>query len=177
MGKLISTNPAKNYEVIGEVDVSTDAEIKEKIKLANKAKLKWKELGIKKRIELLKPIYEEFKKRKREFVPLITKEMGKPIKEAQREFEDSLFQAKWFLDNAEKYLKDEITCKNNKVVYEPLGTAAVITPWNYPFEMPVWGIIPNLIVGNTVVFKHSEECPLMGKLIEKILYKLASQRS
>jgi len=64
MKKLISTNPAKNYEVIGQVDVSTDEEIKEKVELANKAKLVWKELGVKKRIEFLKPILVEFEKRK-----------------------------------------------------------------------------------------------------------------
>ena len=82
MKKLISTNPAKNYEVIGQIDISTDKEIKEKVELANEAKLAWKEFGIKKRIEFLKPIYEEFKKRKDEFSLLITKEMGKPITEA-----------------------------------------------------------------------------------------------
>ena len=82
MKKLISTNPAKNYEVIGQIDISTDKEIKEKVELANEAKLAWKEFSIKKRIEFLKPIYEEFKKRKDEFSLLITKEMGKPITEA-----------------------------------------------------------------------------------------------
>jgi len=47
--------------------------------------------------------------------------------------------------------------------------AAVITPWNFPFGMAIWGIIPNLIAGNTVVFKISEECPLVGELIEKVM--------
>ncbi len=171
MTKLVSINPA-NYKKIGSVTISSTQEIKQKVELANKTKLKWKELGLKKRIQLLKPLCNEFLKNKKQLISLITKEMGKPLKQAQAEFEDGLFQTKWFLDNAEKYLKDEITCKNNKVVYEPLGTAAVITPWNYPFEMPILGIIPNLIVGNTVVFKHSEECPLMGKLIENMFNKL-----
>jgi len=171
MSKLISTNPAKNYEVIGEVDISTDKEIKEKVELANKAKLKWKELGVKKRIELLKPIYEEFKKRKDEFPSLTTKEMGKPIVEAG--VDGSLEKFKWFLENGEKALTDEITHKDeksmHKIVYEPYGVAAVITPWNFPFSMFIWGTIPNLIAGNTVVFKISEECPLTGKLIEEIM--------
>ncbi len=173
MGKLISTNPAKNFEVIGEVNISTDAEIKEKINLANKAKLKWKELGVKKRVELLKPIYEEFEKRKKEFAPLITKEMGKPITQSANEVNGFLKDFEWFLDNGERALEDEITHKDktsvHKIVYEPYGTAAVITPWNYPIEMFVWGTIPNLIAGNTVVFKISEECPLTGKLIEEVM--------
>ncbi|MDZ7587345.1 MAG: aldehyde dehydrogenase family protein [Patescibacteria group bacterium] len=44
-----------------------------------------------------------------------------------------------------------------------------ITPWNLPFDLFVWAVIPNLLVGNTVVFKISEECPLCGKLFEKIM--------
>tara|TARA_Y100000310_G_C20672325_1_gene810985 strand:- start:1875 stop:2885 length:1011 start_codon:yes stop_codon:yes gene_type:complete len=57
-------------------------------------------------------------------------------------------------------------------MHEPYGVAAVITPWNYPFDMFLWGVIPNLIAGNTVVFKHSEQCPLIGKLLEKIMNKI-----
>jgi len=56
--------------------------------------------------------------------------------------------------------------KIHKIVYEPFGVAAVIAPWNFPFSNFMWGVIPNLIAGNTVVFKHSEECPLMDKLID-----------
>lgn len=173
MSKLISTNPAKNYEVVGEVNVSTADEIQEKVKLANQAKLEWKELGIKKRIELLQLIYKEFIKRKNEFVPLITKETGKPITQSKNGVDSFLDEFKWFLDNGKKALEDEITYQDgesiHKVVYEPYGTAAVITPWNFPFGMFIWGAIPNLIAGNTVVFKISEECPLIGKLIDEIM--------
>lgn len=171
MKKLISTNPAKNYEVIGEVNVSTDEEIREKVELANKAKSAWKELGIKKRVEILRPICEEFKKRKSELSLLEVKEMGKPITEANL---DGFFEEfEWFMDNGEKALIDEITHEDEKsihrIVYEPYGVAAVITPWNFPVGMFIWGTIPNLVAGNTVVFKISEECPLVGKLIEEIM--------
>ena len=171
MKKLISTNPAKNYEIIGEVDISTDEEIREKVELANKAKLAWKELGIKGRVELLKPICEEFKRRKEQLQLLETKEMGKPTAEAN--LDGFLEEFEWFLDNGEKSLFDEITHEDeksiHKIVYEPYGVAAVITPWHFPTGMFIWGTIPNLVAGNTVVFKISEECPLIGKLIEEIM--------
>ena len=173
MTKLISTNPSKAYENIGEVDISSDIEIDEKVKLANNAKLAWKELGVKKRIELLRPICEEFESRKNEFPQLITKEIGKPITESTNEANGFLEEFRWFLDNGEKFLADETTYEDeksiHKIVYEPLGVAAVIVPWNFPFGMFIWGTIPNLIAGNTVVFKISEECPLTGKLIEEIM--------
>ena len=77
MAKIISTNPAKNYEVVGEVEISSDEEIAEKVKNAKEAKLIWKGLGVKKRIDLIKPIYEEFLNRKEELIELIIKEIGK----------------------------------------------------------------------------------------------------
>lgn len=173
MTKLISTNPSKAYEKLGEVEISSDVEIEEKVKQANNAKLGWKELGVKKRIELLRSVYDEFILRKNEFPPLITKEMGKPITESTNGVNGFLEGFKWFLDNGEKFLVDEITHEDeksiHKIVYEPWGVAAVITPWNFPFGMFMWGTIPNLIAGNTVVFKISEECPLTGKLIEEIM--------
>ena len=97
--------------------------------------------------------------------------MGKPITEAK--LDGFLEEFEWFLDNSEKAFVDEITHEDEKsihrIVYEPYGVAAVITPWNFPTGMFIWGTIPNLVAGNTVVFKISEECPLVGKLIEEIM--------
>lgn len=173
MAKLISTNPARNYGILGKVDVSSDKEIKQKVALANKAKSAWKELGVKRRIGLLKPVCKEFKSRTDEIAEMITKEVGKPIAESMNESEGYIEEFKWFMENAKSSLSDEITHEDgssvHKIVYEPFGTAAVITPWNFPFGMAIWGIVPNLIAGNTVVFKISEECPLMGKLIEEVV--------
>ena len=175
MSKLISTNPAKNYKVVGSINVSSLQEIKQKVAKAQKVKTEWKELGVEKRIELIRPIFQEFIKRKDELAILITKEMGKPIKESLDDIAWDEDYCNSFLDDGKKYLSDEITFEDNKsihkIIYEPIGVAAVIVPWNFPFDMFLWGVIPNLIAGNTVVFKHSEECPLTGKLIEGVMNK------
>ena len=55
--------------------------------------------------------------------------------------------------------------------YVPLGVVAVISPWNYPLMMAVNLIVPALIAGNTVVFKPSEETPLIAEEYVKILKK------
>ncbi len=176
MKKLVSTNPAKNYEVLGSVSVSPSKEIKAKIAKARAATAGWKALGVKKRIELLQPLYQQFLKRKKEIALLVTREIGKPITEAKSDldWDDGYFQD--FFDHGGTYLEDEIPYQKNgkihRIVYEPLGVAAVIVPWNYPFGNFLWGVIPNLIAGNTVVFKHSEECPLMGKLLDEMMSSL-----
>jgi succinate-semialdehyde dehydrogenase/glutarate-semialdehyde dehydrogenase len=171
--KLISTNPSRNFEKLGEVTVSSKDEINKKVRMAHESKLLWKEMGVSKRIEILKHVYDECVKRKDEIALLTTREMGMPIKESGIEWDLNYF--KHFLEHGEEYLRDEITYKNrntvHKIVFEPVGVAAVITPWNFPFGNFLWGVIQNLIVGNTVVFKHSEYCPLTGKFMEEIMNK------
>ncbi len=172
MSKLLSTNPADNFAVVGEVEVSSPEEVAAKIAAANKAKTAWKELGVAKRIELLRPIQAEFKQRQAEIAQLITEEIGKPITDSRGEASGYTEEFAWFMDHAEDILKDEITHEDDasvhRIVYEPFGTAAVITPWNFPYGMAIWGIVPNLLAGNAVVFKISEECPLVGKLMADV---------
>ena len=130
-------------------------------------------MGVKKRTQMLRPIYHEFIKRKKEIALLTAKEIGTPVQNVLQDLNWDQDYFKWFLDNGEKYLTDEITYRDknqtHKIVYEPIGVAAVIVPWNFPWGNFLWGVIPNLIAGNTVVFKHSEECPLTGRLIEQIV--------
>lgn len=176
MTQLVSTNPAKNYQVLGSVTVSTAKEIVQKVARASAATEKWKELGAVKRSELLQPLYDLFLKRKEEIAVLVTQEIGKPITESRSDLDWDKEYFQDFLTNGPKYLVDEILYneggKTHRVIYEPLGVTAVIVPWNYPFANFLWGVVPNLIAGNTVVFKHSEECPLVGKLIDEMMESL-----
>src|SRR5688572_1647685 len=158
--KLVSTNPAKGYEVVGEVTVSTPAEIKTKLAKARAAATAWKELGVEARIKLLEPIRDEFASRIDEIAQLVSRETGKPIKQSTAEVTRyATEELTWFLENGPKALADEITLQDDeslhRIKYEPHGVVAAIAPWNFPFGMAVWGIFPNLVAGNTVVFKTS----------------------
>lgn len=172
MAKLISTNPADN-SVIGEVEVSSGAEVIQKVRKAHEAKATWRDLGVGGRTRLLRGVVEEITKRREEIAELVTREMGMPITLSRIDVDDAAAYLTWYLDNAEKYLSSEVTFEDalmvHRVYREPLGVAAVIVPWNFPISNFVWGTGQNLIAGNAVVFKHSEETPLSGKLIEEIL--------
>lgn len=173
MTKFTSTNPGKNYEVLGEVEFSTEEEIKGKVQNAQKAKKQWKELGLDGRIKYLRTLVDHFTRRQEELAQLATKEMGMPITQSKADVADAIRFFTWYLDHAHECISPEVIYEDDKVThtvfYEPLGVAAVITPWNFPLSNFVWGAGQNLIVGNTVVFKHSEECPLFEKLLEEII--------
>lgn len=169
--KVQSINPS-NQEILGEVTESSEAEVEEKVAFARKALNPWRELGVHGRVAALRNVVENLSKRQKEFALLISKEMGMPISQSVHDVTGAIDYFNWYLDNAEKHLSPEVVYEDDmqlsEVHYEPVGVVAAITPWNFPASNLVWMIGQNLIVGNTVVFKDSEEVPLCGKLIEEV---------
>lgn len=170
---IISLNPAHNYETIGMVPASNHDEIDLKIAKARKALSYWAYIEIDERIVFLEKLYNALKKRKNEIRSISCKEMGMPISVADKiDFESGFNYMRGYLDYAKQWLSPEIVFEQKDEIhylyFEAKGVAGVSIPWNYPFQNFIWGVVQNLIVGNTVVFKHSEECPLTGKLIEEI---------
>jgi succinate-semialdehyde dehydrogenase/glutarate-semialdehyde dehydrogenase len=168
-----STNPSNN-QIIGEVNVSTEKEIKAAVAAAHQAKQAWKELGVEGRVKALKKVFDKLFEHKEQIALNDTTEMGFPITQCHDfNLGDGFNYFKWYLDNAEKSLKPEVTHEDNisihQVYYEPYGVAAVIQPWNFPFCQWSWGVIPTLLAGNTVVFKPSEEVPLANQYLEKLI--------
>lgn len=172
--RIVSLNPGKNYEKIGEVNISSRSEINDKASKAHKAKYHWASLGVNGRRMILEALYQEFVNKQNDIQLLAAKEMGMPISVSKSiDIDAGLRYMRGYLDLAEGWLAPEIVFENkeetHKLFFEPLGVAGISSPWNYPFCNFIWAVIQNLIVGNTVVFKHSEECPLTGKLLEDIV--------
>jgi succinate-semialdehyde dehydrogenase / glutarate-semialdehyde dehydrogenase len=173
MASLQSTNPARDYELIGEVQISAPQEIRRKVAAAQRAKWSWGQLGAAARVQALSGVCRAFAERSEEIALLQTREIGKPIQESRIELEEALNYFRWYLDQAAELLAPRTTCQDahtsHTLYAAPAGVAAVIIPWNYPFCNFVWGVTPNLLAGNPVVLKHSEECPLTGRLLEDII--------
>lgn len=171
--KIISTNPSKSYEILGEVEETTEEEVLEKLKLAKSVQREWRNIGLSKRIEIMRDLHDSFKDNLDKIANLISLEMGMPIVQAKEEVESGLSYLDWYLNNAEKYISPEITFEDDveihKVFYEPKGVVASITPWNFPFSNLVWQSCQNLIVGNVVMNKPDPNTPLVYKLLEKII--------
>jgi succinate-semialdehyde dehydrogenase/glutarate-semialdehyde dehydrogenase len=170
MPTLTSTNPSKNYEVIGEVPVSSSRDIAEAVSKARKALPTWKNLSIANRVAALRKVQASILSKKEELAQMVSKEMGMPITYSRSDVEDAVNgYMEWYLQNAEKALSPETTFESeteiHQYLYEATGVAAVISPWNFPVSNFVWGVIPNLVAGNTVVHKHSEECPLTAQIL------------
>jgi len=171
--KLVSTNPSKGYQPIGEIDISTEEEIADKVAKAKAASIEWKKLSVEKRAEYFRNLIKVYKRRGKEVAELQSTEMGKPIAESLGDVEGDLSYIEAKITAALQYLQPQVVdltpTQKNVVYFEPYGVAAVIVPWNFPSGNFFIACSTLLLSGNTVVFKHSEECPLTGKLLEDIM--------
>jgi len=166
-----SINPATG-EVVGSVQITAVNEITEIVAKARAAQPAWNELGLDGRAALLRPIADRLAQESSRIADLITAEMGKSTKEAHGETSYGASKFLVELESAvEAFKPEEISDENTRsMLYrDPLGVSAAITPWNFPMLMPQQCILPSLIAGNTVVFKPSEETPLVGQAYADIL--------
>ncbi|NND65602.1 MAG: aldehyde dehydrogenase family protein, partial [Gammaproteobacteria bacterium] len=161
---IVSTAPGDNYQVLGEVAISSEQQIVDSVAAAKQAQPSWQALSLDERCQWLKKLRTAFADRAADIAQSIADEVGKTRPAADSELETALNKFDWFIDNVEQAIQPQTTFEDentlHQIHYEPYGVAAVIAPWNYPASMFAWGVAPNLLVGNTVVFKHSEECPL-----------------
>lgn len=163
-----SVNPAT-----GEINREFEAfDKKAVIEIAKSSKVAfrdWKGLGIEGRENHLRALAKVLDKNKKEYARLMTIEMGKPIRQAIAEIEKCAVTANLYANNASKWLKDEEVSADGRrhlVTFEPLGTILCVMPWNFPFWQALRFAIPSLILGNTVILRHSNAVPMCALAIE-----------
>ncbi|MBS1551004.1 MAG: aldehyde dehydrogenase [Bacteroidetes bacterium] len=167
---ILDINPATG-EVIEKIKCSSPGEVASGVKLARKAFKLWSRTPMKKRIALFKNISRDLLKEKNEIGKIITKEMGKVYKSAVGECEGTAYAIEENIKLAEIAAETEILTEGNtttEIHRVPLGVVAAITPWNFPVGMPESLLTPAILMGNTVVFKPSENTPLTGKALYEI---------
>lgn len=167
-----SYNPANN-ELLGQLESTSIDEIKETVNNSKKAFESWGYLSLNDRLSFIRRICNQIKSKKEEFAKLLTDEMGMPISESLFDIDSGLEHIEWYINNAQNIIGEKITYEDeqeiDKVLFEPKGVVAVIIAWNFPFSSFVWQAMSNLVVGNTVIIKHSEYVPLCSKYIYDIV--------
>ena len=167
---IISQNPYTGEEIKKFQELTTD-EIKQALKTADDRFHSWKKTSFKERAKLMQNAAEELKKNKKQYASDITKEMGKPIKQAIAEVEKCAWVCEYYAENAEKHLADEVIetdAEKSYVSYEPLGVVLAVMPWNYPFWQVFRFAAPALMAGNIGVLKHASNVMISAGNIQKV---------
>lgn len=168
---LVSLDPATG-EPVGSVPVTPPAQVAAVVARAREALPAWRDLGAAGRADLLAQAGPVFLERASELGELLSREQGKPVKEATGEVKSCGWGLREELDEIiEALAPEELVDKRTRTVVhrDPFGVCAAITPWNFPISMCAWMVIPALMAGNTVVLKPSEETPLIAQAYADVL--------
>lgn len=166
-------NPA-TQETIAKVHEATYADVDRACNAARKAfeEGPWRTMSVSERCSKIRRMAEIIIERKEELARLEALDVGKPYQVAlEREIPRAAHNLKFFADfmeqhGGEVYPMDEDFL--NYTRYEPVGVAALITPWNLPFMLTTWKLGPCLATGNTAVIKPAEVTPLTVSLLGEI---------
>ena len=163
-------------KLVGEVRVSTPAQVREAAAAARAAQKEWATRSYKERGQVLSRFQQLVLDRADELADLIVRENGKTRNEAL--FMEVLPVADltyYFARKAERLLQDErlplhmFPHKKSYLRFYPRGVIGIISPWNYPFSIPAGDLVMALMAGNGVVVKPSEFTPLIAERMRALL--------
>jgi aldehyde dehydrogenase (NAD+) len=166
-----SHNPARWDEVVGVFPRATAEEANQAVAAARAAYPGWRRTSRVRRAELFDNLAQLVKRDADRLAELMARECGKVVSECKAEVIEGLHMIQYVCGTGRmpigEVLASEIAEKDAFMRRKPWGVVAVITPWNFPFAVPLWMLGPSLVEGNTAVFKPSEDTPAVGqRLVE-----------
>ncbi|MEO9129652.1 MAG: aldehyde dehydrogenase family protein [Sphingomonas sp.] len=178
-GAWVESEGGTRHEVIDpatelpctEITLGSTADVDKAVAAARRAFESYSQTSVAERAALLGRIIAEYKARIPDLAAAVSQEMGAPIGFA------NAAQAPAGLGHFMSTLKAlnefqfEEKLGRARVVHEPLGVVAMITPWNWPLNQICAKVAPALAAGDTMVLKPSEESPACAMILAEILEK------
>ncbi|MGI8878303.1 MAG: aldehyde dehydrogenase family protein [Candidatus Limnocylindria bacterium] len=165
-------NPATG-EIMATGTASKAVDVDQAVRAARAAYDKWRLYPAPKRGEILYRAGEIMVARKEELAREMTREMGKVVAESRGDVQEGIDMVYSTAGEGRRQFGDvvpaELPNKWAMSMRHPLGVVAAITPWNFPFAIPTWKIMPALILGNTVVFKPASYTPILATRLVEIM--------
>jgi alpha-ketoglutaric semialdehyde dehydrogenase len=156
-------NPSDTTDIVGNFSQGTQESAIAAARAARAAAQSWADTPIQNRADILDAAGSMILQRQVELGRLLAREEGKTLAEAQGEAARAGRIFKFFAGEALRLqgeFGDSVRAGVDVIVRrEPVGTVALITPWNFPIAIPAWKLAPALAFGNTVVLKPAELTP------------------
>ena len=175
---IASINPATG-ETLKTFPALSATQIEEKLQLAADTFRDYRHTPFADRSRMMQRAAEVLEGDKHELGKLMTTEMGKPIKAAVSEAEKCAWVCRYYAENAERHLADQVVETNAKksyVRFQPLGPVLAVMPWNFPFWQVFRFAAPALMAGNVGLLKHASNVPQCALAIEEIFTRAGFPR-
>ena len=167
---IASINPTTG-ETLKTFEALSAEQIEEKLKLAADRFRTYRRTSFEERGRMMMRAAEILESDKNAFAKIMTTEMGKPIKAAVSEAEKCASVCRYYAENAQHHLADQIVETNagkSYVKFQPLGPVLAVMPWNFPFWQVFRFAAPALMAGNVGLLKHASNVPQCALAIEEI---------
>lgn len=156
-------NPANQNDVVGIFPLSEVSDVNAAVTAAKKAYEKWRKVPAPQRGEIIRKATEILISRKEELAKIMTREMGKVLKETRGDVQEAIDTGLYAAGEGRRLFSFTVPSElRNKMVFvirQPMGVWGVISPWNFPMAIPSWKIFPALLCGNTIVCKPATDTP------------------
>lgn len=171
-----SVNPATGA-VAARIAATPTSALLNIFKRAREAQAAWAEQPLRQRTRMLRRLRDAIYEARDEIVDLISRESGKPRVEAifaelllALDLSDFLARRapRWLHPERVPHHNPAFKAKSARLEFAPHGVIAIISPWNYPFAIPVSQVIAAVVAGNAVVLKPSELTPATGALVGEL---------
>jgi succinate-semialdehyde dehydrogenase/glutarate-semialdehyde dehydrogenase len=167
---IATINPATG-ETLHIFQPLSESEIEKKLQLAVAAFRAERKTSFAERAKRMTKAADILETGKEKFGKLMTLEMGKPYKAAVAEAAKCATACRYYAENAERFLADEVVetgAKKSFIRYLPIGPILAVMPWNFPFWQVIRFAAPALMAGNVGLLKHASNVPQCALEIEKI---------
>ena len=160
--KIDVINPF-NEEVLGQIPVSTEADLDAALESAHKSMQSWKEISPWDRSKIIKQIANLIRERADEIAKTMTLETGKPLAEAKGETMAAADQFEWYSEETKRIYGQIIQPRTQdvrlQVRYEPVGVVAAFSAWNFPILLPARKVAASIAAGCSIILKPASETP------------------
>jgi len=166
-------SPVNNDDIVGIFPKSSAEDLNIAVEAAKNAYKKWRLVPWPKRSEIMRKAAEALIKRKEELAQLMTREMGKVIKETRGDVQEAIDTALYAASIGRRYygysVPSELENKSCVTRRDPMGVWGLITPWNFPMAIPSWKIFPSITSGNAAIIKPATDTPASAGEFVQIL--------
>ncbi|MDC3953635.1 CoA-acylating methylmalonate-semialdehyde dehydrogenase [Polyangium jinanense] len=168
-------NPATG-EVLAKVPLSTSADVDAAVQAAKAAFPAWRAVPPVQRARYLFKLKSLFDQHREEIANICTSEHGKTFAESFNDFGRGIENVEHACGTPSllmgQNLEDVASGIDSKVLRQPLGVFAAITPFNFPPMVPLWFLPYAIATGNTFVLKPSEQVPLSQRRIFELIQQI-----
>ena len=170
--QVVSRNPNDIQDIVGKFPISREKDVTEAVKIAHEKFNTWKNTPAPVRAQIIGKLGELVTQYKEELSKLVSREIGKTLKEARGEVQEGIDTCHFFQSEGRRLygmtVPSEMRNKELFTYRRPFGVVAIITPSNFPIAVASWKAIPALLCGNSIVWKTPPEAPTIAYAFAKL---------